>query len=165
MDTNQTFHFQGKEIQIKIVDNEPWFLAADIAKALTVKDTSHMVTSAGVEDEDKCKIKNRTRGGYNRKMLFVSESGFYLILMMSRKPAADKFQSWLCEDVLPTIKRTGGYNLIQANTLPADYESKLLKAKAELARQNELMAQQQESLARQKKLFNERMRYYQAKYN
>ena len=42
MDTNQTFHFQGKEIQIKVVNNEPWFLVSDIAKALGNSDVSNL---------------------------------------------------------------------------------------------------------------------------
>ena len=145
MQENQEFHFQGEKIQIKVIDNKPWFLAADIAKVLGIKNTSQMVTTSRVKDKDKCKVKNRTRGGYNRKMLFVSEPGFYVLLMRTTKAAAEKFKSWLCEDVLPTIRRTGRYN-IQANILPADYDLKLIKAKEKMAKAEKKRAKEQELL-------------------
>ena len=50
MEKNQTFQFQGKDIQVKVIENSPWFLAADIAKALTVKDASKMVENANVKE-------------------------------------------------------------------------------------------------------------------
>jgi very-short-patch-repair endonuclease len=87
MDTNQTFHFQGKEIQIKIVDNEPWFLAADIAKALTVKDTSRMIENARVKENEKNIFPNKTRG-CERKKLFVTRLGLKKVLANSKKANA-----------------------------------------------------------------------------
>ncbi|MDE5108159.1 MAG: Bro-N domain-containing protein, partial [Trichodesmium sp. St17_bin3_1_1] len=88
MENNQTFHFQGKEIQIKVVNNEPWFLAADIAKALTVKDTSRMINNANIKEKHVRGILNITLGG-EQKMLFVDEAGMYKILMKSRKAVAE----------------------------------------------------------------------------
>ena len=87
MDTNQTFHFQGKEIQIKIVDNEPWFLAADIAKALTVKDTSRMIEHARVKENEKNIFPNKTRRG-EQKQIFITRLGLKKLLANSKKPNA-----------------------------------------------------------------------------
>ena len=131
MDTNQTFHFQGKEIQIKVVNNEPWFLAADIAKALAVKDTSRMIDNASIKEKHVRTILNIT-SDVHREMLFVDEAGMYKILMKSRKAVAEEFQDWVSEQVLPSIRKTGSYSVNQNNALPADYEIQLMKAKTAL---------------------------------
>ena len=142
MDTNQTFHFQGKEIQIKVIDNEPWFLAADIARALTVKDPSRMIEHARVKEQNVCKIMNRTND-VHREMLFVDEIGLFKILMKSRKAVAEKFQDWVTEQVFPSVYNVAQDNVAQDNVtqdnllpadyeLPGDYELQLIKAKANL---------------------------------
>jgi very-short-patch-repair endonuclease len=84
MENNQTFHFQGKEIQIKVVDNEPWFLAADIAKALTVKDTSMMVKNARVKENERKFFIHETKGG-EQKQIFLSELGLKKVLANNKK--------------------------------------------------------------------------------
>ena len=131
MENNQTFHFQGKEIQIKVIDNNPWFLASDIAKALSVKNVSMMVENANVKETHTRIILNYTLGG-EQKMLFVDEAGMYKILMKSRKAVAEEFQDWVSEQVLPSIRKTGSYSVNQNNALPADYEIQLMKAKTAL---------------------------------
>ena len=156
MDTNQTFHFQGKEIQIKVIDNEPWFLAADIARALTVKDTSRMIEHAIVKEHHVRTILNRTLGG-EQKMLFVDEAGMYKILMKSRKAVAEKFQDWVTEQVLPSIRKTGSYSVNQATALPLDYELQLIRAKAELTSNEAEKFSQEQKLLSQKQSFYEMM--------
>ena len=131
MDTSQTFHFQGKEIQIKVIDNEPWFLAADISRALSNNDVSNMVKSANIKYHHVRRYLHRTND-VHREMLFVDESGMYKILMKSKKPIAEKFQDWVSEQVLPSIRNTGRYALNEDNTLPTDYEQQLIKAHAAL---------------------------------
>ena len=131
MENNQTFHFQGKEIQIKVVNNEPWFLVSDIAKALGNSDVSNMVKSANIKEKHKGTYGVRTLGG-EQKILFVDEAGMYKILMKSRKAVAERFQDWVSEQVLPSIRKTGSYSVNQNNALPADYEIQLMKAKTAL---------------------------------
>ena len=156
MDTNQTLHFQGKEIQIKVIDNEPWFLAADIARALTVKDPSRMIEHARVKEQNVCKIMNRTND-VHREMLFVDEAGMYKILMKSRKAVAEKFQDWVSEQVLPSIRKTGSYSVNQATALPLDYELQLIRAKSELTSNEAEKFSQEQKLLSQKQSFYEMM--------
>jgi very-short-patch-repair endonuclease len=98
MDTNQTFHFQGKEIQIKVIDNEPWFLAADIARALGVKDTSRMIEHARVKENEKNIFPNKTRGG-EQKQIFVTRLGLKKVLANSKKPNAAQLSESLGLDM------------------------------------------------------------------
>ena len=158
MENNQTFHFQGKEIQIKVIDNEPWFLAADIARALTVKDTSHMVINADVEEDDVRRILNTTLGG-GQEMLFVNESGMYTILMASRKQSAKRFKRWVSKEVLPSIRKTGSYSLNQTTALPLDYELQLIRAKAELT------SNEAEKFSQEQKLLNQKQSFYEMMIN
>ena len=87
METNQAFRFQGKEIQIKVIENMPWFLAADIAKALSVKNVSMMVDNANVKENEKNIFPNKTRGG-EQKQIFVTRLGLKKVLASSKKPNA-----------------------------------------------------------------------------
>ena len=98
MENNQTFHFQGKEIQIKIIDNEPWFLASDIAKALNVKDTSVMVRCARVKEDEKNILPNR-RKGVERQHIFVTRLGLKKILANSKKANAAQLSESLGLDM------------------------------------------------------------------
>ena len=144
METNQIFHFQGKEIQIKVIDNNPWFLASDIAKALSVKNVSDMVKSANIKEKHCRIVLNYTLGG-EQKMLFVDEAGMYKILMKSRKAVAEEFQDWVSEQVLPSIRKTGSYSVNQNNALPADYEIQLIKAQTALIQAKAALIQAQRS--------------------
>jgi Prophage antirepressor len=131
MENNQTFHFQGKKIQIKVIESEPWFLAADICNVLGNSDVSNMVKNANVKYSHVRRFLNRTND-VHREMLFVDESGMYKILIKSKKAIAEKFQDWVSEQVLPSIKNTGRYNVIKDNTLQTDCEEKLIKVYADL---------------------------------
>lgn len=156
MENNQTFHFQGKEIKIKVIDNEPWFLAVDIAKALAVKDTSRMIDNASIKEKHVRTILNSTLGG-EQKMLFVDEAGMYKILMKSRKAIAEKFQDWVSEQVLPSIRKTGSYSVSQDTALPLDYELQLIRAKSELTSNEAEKFSQEQKLLSQKQSFYEMM--------
>ena len=158
MDTNQIFRFKGKEIQIKVVNNEPWFLAADIAKALAVKDTSRMIDNASIKEKHVRTILNIT-SDVHREMLFVDEAGMYKILMKSRKAVAEKFQDWVSEQVLPSIRKTGSYSINQSTALPLDYELQLIRAKAELT------SNEAEKFSQEQKLLNQKQSFYEMMIN
>ena len=87
MDTNQNFHFEGKEIQVKVIDNEPWFLAGDIAKALNIKNVSEMVRGANIKENERNIFPNKTRGG-KQKQIFVTRLGLKKVLANSKKANA-----------------------------------------------------------------------------
>jgi len=63
-----------------------------------------------MNDNFKVAGQTRTRGG-EQKTYFLKESGLYWLIMRSNKPEANSFQTWICEDVLPSIRKTGTYEL------------------------------------------------------
>lgn len=102
--------FQFHTHQVRIFpsdDGESFFaIASDVARALGFRDAQDMIRC--VDDEDKGYTEVRTPGGTQR-MLTVSESGIYAATFRSRKDSARAFRRWVTAEVLPSIRRTGGY--------------------------------------------------------
>lgn len=87
-------------------DGEPWFVIADVCRALEIRN-SRMV--AGRLDRDELMSAKLTSGGQRREMTVINESGLYAVIIRSDKPQAQSFRKWLTFEVIPTIRRTGGY--------------------------------------------------------
>ena len=95
------------------VDNEPWFFAKDVCDALSVA-TNHVRQSL---DEDEVSNLRTTEIGPEfggKAPLIVSEAGLYSLILKSRKPEAKAFKRWITHDVIPAIRKTGGYSVKQA---------------------------------------------------
>lgn len=87
-------------------DGEPWFVAADVCRALELEDTGK--TTARLDEDELTRIKI-VSGGQNREMLAVNEPGLYALVLGSRKPEAKAFKRWITHEVIPSIRKTGGY--------------------------------------------------------
>lgn len=98
------------QIRTVEIDGEPWFVATDIAKALGYRMASDMTRR--IDDEDKGTRKVRTIRG-EQDVTVINESGLYSSILGSNIPSAKKFKHWVTSEVLPTIRKTGGYQLPQ----------------------------------------------------
>ena len=86
---------------------EPWFVAVDICKALDIRtDTVRKIVDA--EDISESNPNSVGVAG-GRNPIIVNESGFYTLVLKSRKPEAKAFQRWVTHEVLPSIRKKGGY--------------------------------------------------------
>jgi prophage antirepressor-like protein len=104
------FTFQDMPVRTFIIDEEIWFIAADICKILDIGNTSMAVSRLnpkGISTTD-----TLTSGGI-QKVTIVNEPNLYRLISQSRKPEAETFQNWMYEEVLPSIRKTGGYSLHQ----------------------------------------------------
>lgn len=90
------------------VGGEPWFVAADVAKALGHQDSAH-ATRALQDDEKGLHLVETLRGP--QSLSVISEPGLYRLIMRSDKPEARPFQRWVTHDVLPAIRRHGVYSV------------------------------------------------------
>lgn len=91
------------------IDNEPWFVGKDVAEALGYSDTDKAIRNH-VEAEDK--LTRRFGGsGQNRNMTIINESGLYSLILSSKLPGAKEFKRWVTSEVIPSIRKTGGYTL------------------------------------------------------
>lgn len=122
------------------VDNEPWFFAKDVCDALSIA-TNHVRESL---DEDEVSNLRTTEIGPEfggKAPLIVSEAGLYSLILKSRKPEAKAFKRWITHEVIPAIRKTGGYqvNELTGRELMA---KALLEAQAVLAEKDTTIAKQ-----------------------
>ena len=101
------------EIRTITKDNEPMFCLMDICKALGMKNPT-MVASR-LEDDEVTKFDLGSKRGETN---FVTESGLYAVILRSDKPNAKKFRKWVTGEVLPSIRKNGGYIANQENLTP-----------------------------------------------
>ena len=85
-------------------NDEPWFVAADLCKALDLTNTT--VALERLADDEKSKFNLGLSGGETN---VVNEYGMYALILGSRKPEAIQFQRWVTHDILPAIRKTGHY--------------------------------------------------------
>lgn len=95
------------EIRVLQINNEPWFVGKDVAIILGYKDSDQAIRKH-VDEEDK--LNRQIKGlGQSRNMKVINESGLYSLIIGSKLPSAKKFKRWVTSEVLPQIRRTGGY--------------------------------------------------------
>lgn len=111
----------GKDIQIfnndqfgqlrtVIIDNEPWFVGKDVADTLGYSDTNKAV-AMHVDDEDK-KLNDKTSPSFGQRgATLINESGVYSLVFGSKLESAKEFKHWVTHDVLPSIRKTGAYQI------------------------------------------------------
>lgn len=95
------------QIRTTIIDGEPYFVGADIANSLGYSNTRDAI-KAHVDADDKADVVIHD-GRQNRKMTAINESGLYSLIFGSKLPSAKQFKRWVTLDVLPQIRKTGGY--------------------------------------------------------
>jgi prophage antirepressor-like protein len=107
MNELQLFNFEEKEIKTIQINNEIYFVGKDICNILELADVSKAISRL---DEDEKLIRTLFLSGQNREVLFINESGLYSLVLTSRKPEAKRFKKWVTSEVIPSIRKTGGYN-------------------------------------------------------
>lgn len=89
------------------IDNEPWFVGKDVAEALGYSNSRKALTDH-VHEDDKGVTKCDTPGG-KQDLSIINESGLYALIFGSKLESAKRFKHWVTAEVLPTIRKTGGY--------------------------------------------------------
>lgn len=89
------------------IDGEPWLVGKDVAAALGYSNPRKAIADH-VEKEDRGVTKCDTPSG-TQTMTIINESGLYSLILSSKLPDAKKFKRWVTSEVLPSIRKTGGY--------------------------------------------------------
>lgn len=134
------------QIRMVMVDDEPMFCLIDVCRALEIKNATDVAKRL---DEDE--LTRLNLGGRAGESNFITESGLYAVIVRSDKPNAKKFRKWVTSEVLPTIRKTGGYvnndELYISTYLPyADENTKLI-----FSQTLKTVREQNETIKRQKK--------------
>lgn len=117
-------------------DGEPLFVARDVTDALGLDRTATRRL-----DEDEKGVRSTHTPGGNQQVLLVTEPGFYKLVLQSRKPEAKAFQRWVTHEVLPALRRDGGYMVARDETPEQTMARAVLLAQATIDRQKSRIAE------------------------
>ena len=123
MNDLQVFTYSGNEVRTVQKNGEPWFVLKDVCDILSLTDTNKISTRL---DQDELTRIKFVSGGQSREMICINESGLYNVILRSDKPEAKPFRKWVTSEVLPSIRRTGGYIAGQENLTPEELMAKAL---------------------------------------
>lgn len=99
-------------IRTVTIDNEPWFVGKDVATSLGYERATKAIQDH-VDSEDKDEIPIQDSIGRMQKTPIISESGLYALIFGSKLESAKRFKHWVTSEVLPSIRKTGGYDMKQ----------------------------------------------------
>ena len=149
MSNIQIFNYQSNEVRTVEMGGEPWFVLKDVCTVLGI---SHITDTAKRMDEDEVgQTEVIDSMGRKQSTYIINESGLYNVILRSDKPEAKPFRKWVTSEVLPSIRKNGGYiagqeqltpeelmakALLVANKTLADREARI----SELTVQNNIMA-------------------------
>lgn len=102
----QPFTYEDHTVRVVTIDGEPWFVLADLCKVLDLAKPSRVAMR--IADDMKGAHLMSTPGG-DQEMTIVSEAGMYEVIIRSDKPEAAAFRRWVTSEVLPSIRKHGGY--------------------------------------------------------
>ena len=108
---NKVVNFQNDEfgcVRAVVIDGEPWFVGKDVATILGyAKPLNALATH--VDEDDSLKQGVTDSIGRIQNTILINESGLYSLILSSKLPSAKRFKKWVTSEVLPTIRKTGGY--------------------------------------------------------
>lgn len=111
------------QVRTVTINDEPWFVASDIAKALGYRMASDLARR--IDEDDKGTHVMSTLGG-EQAMLVINESGFYSAVLCSKLESARRFKHWVTSEVLPSIRKNGGYIAGQETMTDSELMAKAL---------------------------------------
>ncbi|CAM5504634.1 phage antirepressor [Bacillus subtilis] len=125
----KVFNYQDQQVRTVVKDGQPWFVAKDVCNVLN--HSNHKVAASRLDEDEVSKVYLTDSLGRYQKTTVVNEAGLYSLILTSNKPEAKQFKRWITHEVIPTIRKTGGYVandelFIQIYLPQADENTKLL---------------------------------------
>lgn len=151
----QLFQNAGFKVRVVMRDGEPWFVAKDVCTCLEIANVSDACSRL---DEDERGIVSTDTPSGNQEMLIVSEPGLYSLIGSSKKPEAKAFKRWVNHEVLPSIRKTGGYGIRTVDDMINDPDTaiRLLTQLKILRLQNDQLAMERDEAIRTKAMIGSR---------
>ncbi|MCU6377628.1 BRO-N domain-containing protein [Morganella morganii] len=106
--------FEGVQVRVVKINNEPWFIAKDVCDALEIINSRDALKALELDEKNTVALNYGIQGNPNRQI--IAESGFYKLIARSRKATtkgtfAHRFTNWVFRDVIPSIRKTGAYGV------------------------------------------------------
>lgn len=111
MNKLQQFMYGHQELRSTLIDGQPYFAAKDVCDVLELTNPTVSIQRLDADEVTKLNL-----GGLYGETNFVNEPGLYSLILGSRKPEAKQFKRWITHDVIPSIRKSGGYMIPQ--TMP-----------------------------------------------
>ncbi|MEN3166710.1 Bro-N domain-containing protein [Gluconobacter sp. OJB] len=109
------FSFESHDVRVVMRNGQPWWVLADVCRVLEIVNPAR---SASRLDDDEKGIHTMNTLGGPQEVTVINESGLYSLIFTSRKAAAKRFKKWVTSEVLPQIRKTGGYRADQVSYAP-----------------------------------------------
>lgn len=103
------FHYADHEVRVINRDGEPWFVLSDLCRVLDLSNVTRTAERLDPVTLSQTQVQNER--GQARMAVIVSEAGMYEVVIRSDKPEAATFRRWITSEVLPAIRKTGGYSV------------------------------------------------------
>lgn len=151
MSNIQIFNYQNNEVRTVDLNGEPWFVLKDVCNTLNISNQRDVQERLDPDEVGRFDLPHPQNPEKTIEMVCVNESGLYHVILRSDKPEAAPFRKWVTSEVLPSIRKNGGYiagqeqltpeelmakALLVANKTLADREARI----SELTVQNNIMA-------------------------
>lgn len=124
MNNIQIFKYENNDVRTVDLNGEPWFVGKDVAAVLEYSNPRKALADH-VDQEDKGVTKCDTLGGV-QELTIINESGLYSLILSSKLPTAKQFKRWVTSEVLPSIRKNGGYIAGQEQLTPSELMAKAL---------------------------------------
>lgn len=139
MNDIQFFNYENRQVRTIVKDNEPWFVAKDVAEVLgytnpqkATRDHCKKYTNIGVNDSFTL----------DPQTIIIPESDIYRMIIRSNLPSAEKFETWIVEEVIPSIRKTGTYSIPQKRESSVELIARaVVEAQKLLAEKDQVIAQ------------------------
>lgn len=103
------FDFEEQAVRVVMRGEDPWFVVADVCRVLEIVNRHDALSR--LDDDEKDAVGNTDTIGRTQQMTIISESGLYALVLTSRKPEARRFRKWITAEVLPSLRRSGSYQM------------------------------------------------------
>ena len=133
-------------VRVVDVNGEPWFVAKDVCECLDIGNSRDAVAAL---DEDEKGVDSIDTPGGAQEMSIISEPGLYSLILRSRKPEAKAFKRWITHEVLPAIRKTGGYGQWNLPRVPKSFPD-ALRMIADIEEEKQLALEQRDYYKRTK---------------
>ena len=123
MNNIQIFKYENNDVRTVEMNGEPWFVLKDVCKVLGI--SKYRDAAERLDDDERAPVRVDTLGGA-QEMTAVNESGLYNVILRSDKPEAKPFRKLVTSEVLPSIRKNGGYIAGQEQLTPSELMAKAL---------------------------------------
>jgi prophage antirepressor-like protein len=124
MNNIQIFKYENNDVRTVEMNGEPWFVLKDVCGVLGL--SNHKVTAQRLDRDEVSQTYLTDSIGRKQETTVINESGLYSVILRSDKPEAKPFRKWVTSEVLPSIRKNGGYIAGQEQMTPEELMAKAL---------------------------------------